>query len=153
MEKYVRPTVFFTHAISSKMHSTTKTPATFALLSILGFASAGCSSGGIVADAVTMNAAREDAQLDTTCSFLVGEYALHEQRYTCIEIGGSKYDLRLQYDAQPVVDFDHYTHEPDATRKIEPAGCMDGMKKELSCSRGGQSIYTDWRYKYVSTVL
>lgn len=119
--------------------------ATIALLAFSSLASADCNSTGQKADQATMDAIRQDAQLDSICSVLTGQYALHEQRNTCIEIGGNKYDFTLKYDAK-----DGWIYSAPKTRSIAVAECKNGMKKELGCSRGGKTGYANWWYRYVS---
>lgn len=77
----------------------------------------------------------EEEQLYAACTSLIGSYAGSERRMTCMSIGGNKYDFTL-----------HRTES--GPRSIEIVECMDGMKKELGCERGGKTTYGNWQYKY-----
>jgi hypothetical protein len=113
----------------------------FAILALSSLASADhCNSTGQKATQLVMDAIREDAQLDSICSVLIGDYAGKEQRNTCIEIGDGKYDFTLRYKG-------------DGWRNIATAECKDGMKKELDCERGGKQGYKNWWYRYVPLTL
>ncbi|KAH7346971.1 hypothetical protein BKA66DRAFT_576534 [Pyrenochaeta sp. MPI-SDFR-AT-0127] len=119
-----------------------KAAATFAVLALLGLASAECNKTGMQASKETMDAARQDAQLETVCSALTGTYHLREKRGVCLEIGGNKYDFELKYDAKS-----GWFTSPAETRNIGLAECKNGMNKELGCSRGGKTMYTNWWYR------
>jgi hypothetical protein len=124
---------------------------TLALLSLLGFASAGCYSSGMVADAAQIAAAKESETLDAICSALVGTYYLHEGKSTCMSIGENKYDFTLKYNAEAecVAGLVEHCSPPADTRDIALAECKNGMDKELNCPRGGKTMYTNWEYRYV----
>jgi hypothetical protein len=118
-----------------------KVVSTFAILALSSLASADhCNSTGQKADQPTMDAIRTDLSLESICSSLIGDHAGKEERNTCIEIGGGKYDFTLRYKG-------------DGYRNIAIAECKDGMKKELGCARGGKQGYGNWWYRYVSPFL
>jgi hypothetical protein len=77
----------------------------------------------------------EEEQLSGVCASLIGDYAGGERRHTCVSVGGNKYDFML------------HRHKRSA-RSIDVAECMDGMRKELGCERGGNTKYGNWEYKY-----
>lgn len=77
----------------------------------------------------------EEEQLYGVCTSLIGNYAGSERRMTCMSVGGNKYDFTL-------------LRTENSPRSIDILECMDGMKKELDCERGGKTTYGNWQYKY-----
>jgi hypothetical protein len=114
-----------------------KVASILAMLALSSPISASCNNTGQKADEAVMKVMQVDAQLETICTSLTGDYFGKEERTTCIQIGDGKYDFTLR-------------RKGSSTRNIAAKECKDGMKKELACPRGGKTGYENWWYRYVS---
>jgi hypothetical protein len=90
---------------------------------------AGCYSGGEGwgNTQVALNAA------NNFCNQIQGDIEGNGNRYTCVNGNGK----RLEFNVIRL---------GGTSRPIFWSECYDGLQKEIGCSNGGDSSYTNWRY-------
>ena len=74
-------------------------------------------------------------------AYMLGYYLPGQQRHGCLKDGANQwyFTVKLRDDVND--------------RSIGEAECMSGLQKEISgCAKGGDSVYTNWEYKYVVAV-
>ncbi|KAK4187479.1 hypothetical protein QBC35DRAFT_452261 [Podospora australis] len=106
------------------------------LFALTGYAAAGCYQDGIEWSD------RQQALgiVKSACEqLLIGKYGpkntFNGERRTCANMGPNKIDIII-------------THIQGGDRDLPYEECYDGLQKEVTrCSRGGDTSYTNWRYK------
>lgn len=106
------------------------------LAALLGFASAACNQSGIDfydksdADHIAY------AACSTTLSGTYGpESTYNGMKGACLNTENGKIDFLI-------------THITDGSRDLPVDECYDGLQKEIwNCGKGGETSYTNWKYK------
>ncbi|KAI9147021.1 hypothetical protein HJFPF1_13052 [Paramyrothecium foliicola] len=110
----------------------------FALFAFAGFSSAECYGSG--ADWYD----RDNAALaaNAACGQQLGgtygpESTFNGQKAACVNTVNGKIDFII-------------THISEGEMLLPQDECYDGLQKEIyGCGKGGETSYTNWRYKYV----
>lgn len=105
-----------------------------AFFSLSGLVAATCYGSG--ADWPSQDEAAVIAQ-SSCANALIGHYGPYELKEDCVSTITGSINFAI-------------LHIRDAEREIGLDECVDGLKKEIACSKGGETSYTNWGYRYVS---
>lgn len=111
----------------------------FNLATLAAFVAADCNGSG--ADWYDKDEAASIA--DSACDLQLGgtygpESTYNGQKGSCFNTPNGKIDFLI-------------THITEGERLLPRDECYDGLQKEIyGCDKGGETSYTNWRYKYAS---